>query len=236
MNKLIYFLVVLFAINKAQGQQLTFKGYLKDSITHFPIAGGVVSNINTKQKVTTAENGYFSIQSTPQNFIYILANTYRYDTLTFSYLFTDTITIYLAPTGNILPTITVKSQYSKYQVDSITRRQDFEEGRGTQLNTFSTPNNSGFGIALNLNRIFKSRYKNKKSNEQSFDVVERNFYIDYRFSPHLVSYYTGFKGETLQLFMQKFTPTYEWLKSHTTNEDVLYYINEKLKEFKQRSQ
>ena len=59
MNKLIYFLVVLFAINKAKGQQLTFKGYLKDSITHFPIAGGVVSNINTKQKVTTAENGYF---------------------------------------------------------------------------------------------------------------------------------------------------------------------------------
>ena len=178
----------------------------------------------------------FSIQSTPQDFIYILANTYRYDTLTFSYLFTDTITIYLAPTGNILPTITVKSQYSKYQVDSITRRQDFEEGRGTQLNTFSAPNNSGFGIALNLDRIFKSRYKNKKSNEQSFDVVERNFYIDYRYSPHLVSYYTGFKGETLQLFMQKFTPTYEWLKSHTTNEDVLYYINEKLKEFKQRSQ
>ena len=64
MKRLIYILIVFFAVKTVDGQQLTFKGYLKDSITHFPIAGGVVSNINSKQKVTTAATGSNAVYRT----------------------------------------------------------------------------------------------------------------------------------------------------------------------------
>ena len=162
----------------------------------------------------------------------MLANNYHYDKLTYSFLFTDTITVYLSPLGNILPMVSVKTQYSKYQLDSMRRRGEFEESRGKQLNAFSSPNSSGFGIALNLDRLFKKRYKHKKRSEGIFETTEKSVYIDYRFSPHLVAYYTGFKGDTLRSFMQRFTPGYVWLRQHPTNEDILYYINDKLKEFK----
>ena len=32
--------------------------------------------------------------------------------------------------------------------------------------------------------------------------------------------------------MNRYTPTYEWLRQHTTNDEVLFYINDKLKLFK----
>jgi hypothetical protein len=58
-------------------------------------------------------------------------------------------------------------------------------------------------------------------------------YVNYRFSPNLVAYYTSFKGEKLRRYMELYTPTYEWLRKNPSNEDVLYYVNEKLKAFRQ---
>jgi hypothetical protein len=41
---------------------------------------------------------------------------------------------------------------------------------------------------------------------------------------------TGLKGDSLQLFMVTYRPTYKFCRS-ATNEDILLYINEKLKLF-----
>jgi hypothetical protein len=60
-------------------------------------------------------------------------------------------------------------------------------------------------------------------------MLEKSAYVNYRFSPYTVAYYTGLKGEKLLAFLHKYTPTYEWLRQHPTQEDVLLYINEKLK-------
>jgi hypothetical protein len=233
MAKIFYvLLVIIFVSITAIAQPITVHGYVLDSTTHFSVAGAIITNGNTEKKVTSDSKGYFVIQATPNDFLYVVAKTYKYDTLTYSFLFKDTITIYLSPTGNILPAVTVRSQYSKYQFDSLQRKREFEESRGHQLSTLSKPNNSGFGIALNLDRIFKEKYKHKKRSDRVFTGVEQSAYIDYRFSPQLVAYYTGFKGDKLRSFMQRFTPTYEWLRHHPTNEEVMYYINDKLKEFR----
>ncbi len=233
MLKLYFLLLIsLLRLNEGATQLITVNGYLKDSITHFPIAGGIISNVNTQKKIATDAKGFFRMEASPNDFLYVIAPSYHYDTITYSYLFTDTITIYLSPTGNVLPTVTVKSQYTKYQLDSLKRRAEFEDSRGKQLNTVSSNNSSAFGIGINLDRIFKKRYKYKKTSEGIHEMLEKSAYIDYRFSPHLVAYYTGLKGEKLQSFMQRFTPGYTWLRQHPTNEDVMYYINDKLKEYR----
>jgi hypothetical protein len=232
MTRLFCLLLILLFINtEVNCQQITVHGYLQDSITHFPIADGIITNVNSKKKASSDSKGYFRIEAAPNDFFYVLANSYRYDTITYSLLFSDTITIYLSPSGNILPTVTVKTQYNKYQLDSMRRRGEFEESRGNQLTALSSPNSSGFGIALNLDRIFKKKYKHKKRSESVFVTVEKSRYINYRFSPHLVAYYTGFKGDTLRSFIQRFTPGYAWLRQHPSGEDIVYYINDKLKEF-----
>ncbi len=232
MKPVLILLALQLFLVQARAQHHTVNGYLLDSITHLPIAGGKLTNTNTRQDVQSDDNGFFRIQAAPNDVLYALAPSYHYDTLTYSLLFTDTIKIYLAPSGDILPTVTVTAQYNKYQLDSISRKKEFDENRGTTLPTVSSNNNSAFGIGINLDRFSKKKYKNQKSAEKLFNQLEENAYVNYRFSPTLVAYYTSLKGDALKDFMQRYTPSYQWLRQHNSNEEVLFYINDKLKEYK----
>jgi hypothetical protein len=204
-------------------------GFLRDSVTHFAIANGTINNSTTNIKAKTDINGLFFIAVAPKDFLFAYATAYKHDTLLYSYINTDTITIYLSPSGTVLPTVTVTSQYNKYQLDSMRRRASYEENRGNTLKTVSSSNSSGFGIGINLDRFFKQRNKYQKSSERTMLMIERNAYVSYRFSPYLVAAYTGLKGEKLQAFLNKYTPDYAWLRKYPTNEDVVYYINDKLR-------
>ncbi|MGV3656761.1 MAG: hypothetical protein ACO1NX_02370 [Chitinophagaceae bacterium] len=225
-------LLALLAGSGAAAQQQWLTGYLKDSVTHFPITAGTISNNTTGHKVYTNEKGLFRIAVVPNDLVYALAENYQYDTLRYAPLGTDTITIYLAPTGTYLPTVTVQARYTRYQMDSIKRKAEFEENTGTRLPTFTSAPSGAFGVGINLDRIFKKKDSEKKKYEKIYSNNERAAYIDYRFSAQLVAYYTGLKGEPLRQFMYQYTPTYEWLRQHPHDDQVLFYINDKLKEFK----
>ncbi|HEX8331314.1 MAG TPA: hypothetical protein VF622_01760 [Segetibacter sp.] len=220
-------LTLLFFTDITHAQRKQVYGFLRDSITHFAIANGTVNNSSINKKVQSNVNGLFTIEVASNDFLFAYATSYKYDTLVYSYINTDTITIYLAPAGTILPTVTVTSKYNKYQLDSIKRRTSFDETR--TIKTISSSNTSGFGIGINLDRFFKQKDKHQKSSERTMLMLEKNAYINYRFSPYLVATYTGLKGDKLQAFMNKHTPDYAWLRNHPTNEDVIYYINDKLR-------
>lgn len=233
MLKLCYTIGILFfTALHVKGQQGWISGYLRDSSTHFPIAKGIVSNSSDNKKVETDAKGFFRIKVAPNDLLYAVAPSYHYDTLRYSILFGDTLTVYLAPFGNVLANVTVRSQYSKYQVDSIERRGVFEQMRGQTLNAVSSNRTSGFGVILNLDRFTKKKYRNKKKEEALFEKTEQAAYVNYRYSPQLVAAYTGLKGDSLRIFMYRFTPDYEWLRAHPSNEEVINYINDKLKEYK----
>jgi hypothetical protein len=225
-------LILFFTSIKTNAQKVTIYGHLKDSITQYPIEGAIITNVTSKQKISTDQNGLFRIQAAPNDFFYILARAYRPDTFTFSSMFQDTVTIFLSPTGNLLPGVTVTTNYTRYQLDSVKRRKDFEENMGHPLSTIASSHGEGFGLTVNLDRFFKKKYKNRKQDERMFETLEKTAYADYRFSPYIVAHYTGFKGDVLKDFMSRYTPDYNWLRQHPLNEDVLYYINDKLKVYK----
>jgi len=208
------------------------KGYLLDSITHFGIVDGTITNATSSKAVHTNHNGFFSLQVSPHDFIYATAKNYRYDSLVYSYIFTDTVTIYLPPVGNILPNVTVTTKYSKYQLDSIERKKSFEESMGKPMSTVSNHPSGGFGVTFSLDKVTKKKYRNRDRDEHSFNVREKMEYVDYRYSPQLVSYYTGLKGDTLRNFLSKNSPDYNWLRQHPSNEDVMFYINDKVKAYR----
>ena len=174
----------------------------------------------------------FSIEVATNDFLFAYAPTYKYDTVTYAFISADTLAIFLSPLGNLLPEVTVISRFNKYQLDSIRRITSFEENRGNKMQAVAS-HSAGFGLAINLDKFFKKKYRNQKSSERTMLNIERNAYINYRFSPHLIAFYTGFKGVVLQDFINKYIPGYQWLRQHPTNEDVMYYINDKLKELKQ---
>ena len=94
-------LLIIFSVvfSKSNAQRSVISGYLLDSLTHFAIANGTVTNANDKKSVNTNEKGFFRLKVAPNDFIYATAKSYHYDTLVYSYLFTNTITIYLSPGG-----------------------------------------------------------------------------------------------------------------------------------------
>ena len=230
MGKLFITTVILVVFSTAtNAQRKTINGFLKDSLTHYAVTGKV-TNATNKRSVTTDANGFFKLDAGSNDFIFAIAPSYRYDTLSYSMLFRDTITIFLAPSGNVLPNVTVTAKYTKYQLDSMQRKTEFEQDRGTVYDAVSKSHGPGFGVTVNLDRYFKKKYSNKKKEEKLFSQLEKNAYVNYRFSPQLVTMYTGLKGDSLQTFILRNRPSFEWLRLHPTNEDVLYYINEKLKQ------
>ena len=233
-KSILIVIVLAFVSFKTSAQQRVLSGYLLDSLTHFAIANGTVTNATDKKSVNTNEKGFFHLSVTSNDFIYATAKSYHYDTLVYSNLFTDTITIYLSPAGNILPNVTVTTKYTKYQLDSTARKDTFEQDMGKPMKTLANDHPSGFGLTFNLDKVFKKKYRNRAKAEQSFDEREKMSYVDSRFSPQIVAFYTRLQGDTLRNFLKKYTPGYDWLRAHPSNEDVMFYINDKLKIFRQQ--
>lgn len=220
-------IIILFIGITGQAQVRVINGFVRDSTSLAPLEAKV-TNVTKKRSVTTDASGFFKLDASANDFIFISAPDHNYDTLNYSLFFTDTITILLSSAGTILPNVTVTTRYNRYQLDSIQRITEFQQDRGTTYNAVESNRGPGFGVIVNLDR-FKKKYRDKKKDEKVFNMLEKSAYVDYRFSPQIVALYTGLKGDQLQAFIQKNKPSYEWLRLHPTNEDVLYYINDKLK-------
>ncbi|MDB5196684.1 MAG: hypothetical protein JWP88_1055 [Flaviaesturariibacter sp.] len=227
----LLFAFCLLMVNTATAQPGFLKGYLIDSATHYPIKGATIKNSDSRKSVVTDGKGFFGIAALPNDMIYAIAFGYHYDTIRFSLMLSDTITIALAPAGTILPTITVQSSYSRYQLDSAERKAEYIAAKGPKVRPFSAPS-TGFGIAFSLHKKDYKKAKLQKQNDWLFSLREEQAYVEFRYPPKLVATYTGLKGEELTAFIYLYTPTYEWLRQHPTNEAVLNYINEKLKLYK----
>jgi len=235
MYKAICFFILLFTMgNYCQAQTVTVSGLLKDSITHFPISNGSILNEKTRVVFYTDGNGLFTIRLSPGDLVLAAAPGYHSDTLRYSFLSTDTLTLYLSPTGDILPNVTVSARYNKYQSDSIDRRSTFDLMRGKELSTISNRRHEGFGIVLNLDRFTKRKYQDQRKKEKLFEETEKIAYVNYRYPAAMVAFYTGFRGDSLRQFLYENTPSYQWLRQHQTNEEVMYYMNDRLKLYHQR--
>lgn len=227
-NYLLFIISIAISFT-VPAQSKVISGYLLDSLTHFGIADGTVTNGTAGKSAKTGEKGFFRIKAAPNDFIYATAKSYHYDTMVYSYIFTDTITIYLSPAGNVLPNVTVTTKLNKYQLDSVERKTSFEQDMGKPMKTLSSNHETGFGLTFNLDKVFKKKYRDREKAEKMFEVREKLAYIDYRFSPYIVTYYTHLKGDDLRDFLRRYTPNYNWLRQHPNDEDVMLYINDKLK-------
>lgn len=223
---------LLMAISLSAQPYRTVRGQLTDSATREPIVLASVKNTVSGVTVMTNSKGYFSLPVAAGQLLSFAAVGYHFDTVyyTGTLLLQDTLQLQLSALvvtslGNV--TVTARG-WSKYQLDSMQRQQDFFQAMGrSPLPTLSQAN-SGAGIALNIDR-FSKREKRKRNAIRFFDDNEKEAYINYRYTPELVAKYTGLKDEKLQEFMGKSRPSWEWLRKHPSETDLAYYINEQLK-------
>lgn len=238
MKKSLYTLLFICAAFGVKAQQKnTIIGIVKDSITNTIIEFASISNINKKNTIVSNTKGVFKIDIALNHLISVAAVGYNFDTIriTEKLLQTDTLFVLLHPLSKRLADVTVISttRFSQYQLDSIERRKDFFINRSDVKIPVVSLANSGVGLGINLDHFY-NREKRKRSALDLFNDIENESYTNYRFTPALVNKYTQLEGEKLVEFMQKHRPSCTWLRNHTTEEDMLYYINDKLKSYNKK--
>lgn len=229
MRKLFVFIAIILSIS-VNAQNKTVYGYLRDSATGLPIPLASVKNLSTGQTVMTNHDGRFRINLSKNQYLGFAAIDYHFDTIQYNAKrqLQDTLQLVLRSLAHNLGNVTVTARgMNRYQLDSIERRNEFLKDVGHVQPVMAQPQ-YGFGVAVSLDRLSKKE-KNKRKAFDFYDENEKEEYINYRFPPPLVAEYTGLKGEQLQDFMQKYRPEYEWLRKHPSEEDIKYYLNDKLK-------
>ena len=214
-------------------QQKTVIGVITDSSSSAPLANVEVSNLTTNKKTTSDSRGNFSIGVSINDVLFFTKDGYRFKTFSYSLLMDATLDVRMSVLPHNLPGVTVQSDYTKYQRDSVKRRNEFNQDMVSPKYKTIQNNSNGAGAVINIDH-FSKREKNKRNAEKLFKEQEENAYVQYRFSPELVSSYTGLKGDSLEKFRNLYWPDYNWLRKHPTDEDVFYYINEKIGEFYRR--
>jgi hypothetical protein len=222
-------IILLFSSSQLCAQ-VWINGHLEDKLSGAPIAIGEIRS--SLSNVLTDSNGLFRIRVKEGEIISAKKAGYRFTTVHFSFHSSDTnFTITMEPLGSVMKTVTVKTSFSAYQVDSMRRRMAFDEGR-SKTTFISKEPHPGFGLVFNLDRVTKSNDKNLKKQREIFEKTEQWAYIRSRFSDSMVQSYTGLAGDSLHLFMRQYIPSYEWLRDHPSKIEMIYYINDSIKKFR----
>lgn len=232
LNKIFFIIVFVIFTLPVVAQKRMVRGYVFDSSTRAPLTNAIITNENTHQLVFTNQKGFFQITASRNDMLSFDAFNYTFDTLMVTRILPDTVYITMVSEPERLPGVTVSTRgYSKYQLDSLQRRMSFISDVGPKKPSVSRANSQAAGIGINLDAIFSKKNKEKRRAYRIFEQNEKQAYIDYRFSTAIVAEYTGLKGDSLVMFIKKYTPSYEWLRAHPSDEDIVYYINDKLKQF-----
>lgn len=221
----------------AAGQKIFLQGIVQDSVQKKEIRSASIRNVFSGTTVVSRSDGKFTIAVQKGNILAVAASGYLSDTLTItdSILASGFIILQLNLLPATLPGATVSAGLNPYQIDSISRRKAFLATVGeARITTVSRTNELGFGVGINIDR-FSKREKNKRAARTLFDITEEEAYINFRWNENIVNKYTKFTGDTLVEFMQANRPTWEWLRRHPLEEDVLYYINQRLKSYFKRN-
>jgi hypothetical protein len=231
---LLFVASILILTTKAQ---IVVSGTVKDSASGRPVALATITNLNKGRTAIADYNGHFSILAEPGNMLVTSYTGYRLDTLRIQDNLKDTLLIGMRLIGEVLPeaVVTAKSRYNQYQLDSMKRRMEYAD----VLDKSNTPliggpvEGSGFGISLNLGRKSKKETDTRKFKSQ-FELMEESAYTSYMFSPVKVAEITGLKDAKLVEFMNMYRPDYNWMRKHTNDDDLLDYVNNKMKDYRKK--
>ena len=209
--------------------QVTVTGMISDS-NKLVLPYATVTNLNTGKHSLSDQGGYYKISGTRNDRIVFTFVGYKPDTvIVIQSMGTQTANVVMTPAGKFLKGIEVTSQYTPYQIDSIDRRNQYGyilDQPNQQLAGGSTP--QGAGIVISPITRFSKKEKQKRQFKKNYEEMEKEKFIDSRFTPLLVNKVTGLTGDSLHLFMRDNYPDYNTMRTIASN-DLLYWITDKYK-------
>ncbi|RFS19819.1 hypothetical protein DVR12_22245 [Chitinophaga silvatica] len=225
------FLVGIFCMTfaKLAVAQVTLTGVISDS-NKLVLPYASIINLNSGKRASSDQGGFYKILGDRNDRIVITFVGYLPDTVIINQASgTQTTNVIMKPEGRFLKQVEVTSQLTPYQQDSLARREWYGyllDLPNKPLAGGNTP--QGAGIVFSPITRFSKGERQKRQFKENYEKMEKEKFIDSRFTPLLVSRVTGLNGDSLQLFMRDNYPDYNTMRALQNNE-LLYWITDKYK-------
>jgi hypothetical protein len=233
MRHLIIFLVAFLLLSslKSSAQQfLTGKVFKKNSTE--ALVSVSIHNISAQRYDLSEESGSYRIQVVPGDHVSFSSVGYMADTVTVTAaMLTGDFPVYLDVRAQTLKAVRV-GEFSNYQLDSMDRRKEY----AWVYDHDNTPRveherkGDGVGVTLNIFRNASAKEKQREKLEKRLAKEEEEYYVDSRYNKDLVTKITRLKGDSLQQFMTKYRPSFDYCR-RAANVDILVYINDSYKQY-----
>jgi len=206
------------------------KGKIYEAQTESVMAAVNVYNLNTKQIARSGMDGNYLIVAAEGERLVFSMTGFNPDTVTVT--FSMLLTQYDVTLQRQIVTLKNVTVTSSYQADSLARRNYYSNIYEKQpgITGRNTPAN-GFGISLSPISYFLHDARQKRQLKKRLIKQEQENYVDRCFPVDWVARLTGLRGDSLFRFMSLYRPSYSFCRKNS-REQMLLYVNEKFKEFK----
>jgi hypothetical protein len=233
MRIVIYCCLLLLFLSSEGLAQRAFLGKIYKKGSSELLMAVSVQNRTRKRFDISDMGGNFRVPADQGDTVLFTSAGYKPDTVIVSaYMLTESFDIYLEPRVVTLAAVQVGS-YSNYQMDSLERWKDYTwlAPKG-KVKLMDRDRHGGDGVGISFSPQFKSdEDKQKERLRKRLEQEEQEFYIDFRFSKEYVARLTRFQGDSLQQFLKTYRPSYNFCRS-ATSVDMLLYINDSMRKYK----
>lgn len=205
-------------------------GRINDKENHIGLASVYLFNKSTNVATISGEDGSFFFNANMGDSIVLSKTGYYTDTvLIFDERFKNLNMVRKSiALEEVIVTAKRNSPLEQYQANKKSYKSIYLKGDKKNM-VYMIP----MGIAINLNKVFSALSKEGKDARHLQKTLDNEYQmgeIDAKFNKKLVQRLTNLKGKDLDDFISEYRPDYEWIKSATSYEIILY-IKEKMKDF-----
>jgi hypothetical protein len=220
-RKTFFFLLLAFGSLKAVSQQVVIHGTVFNMYKTRPL-DGVSVLCSCGSGTTTDSNGNYYIRvaaSDSLRFSYLGRATQMFPVSMMNSAASFDIALHVNPTE--LSEVRIAPR--NYYMDSLQNRIDYQkifDYKKPGLSITDGTNGTGAGIDLDeLINVFRFRRNRRLLAFQSrLEADEKDKFIEHRFSIYIVKKITHLDGDSLDAFMFKFKPSYQFTKTATDYE------------------
>jgi hypothetical protein len=221
-----FFLLIIHSLSAQQ----SVTGRIYSSATDSVIIAATVYNKSARDAVVSGRDGRYTINAKEGDSLIFSAAGFFPDTVLvqFHMLLTEQdITLEMK-----MLTLGMVRLLSSYKLDSLNRRKDYAKIFDSRRDiTGGNRPTSGFGVSVSPLSYFSREAKQKKQLRKRLLKQEQDDYIDQSFPAGWVATLTSLSGDSLNLFMYRYRPSYDYCRK-ADRTMMTVYVSDKLKEFR----
>ncbi len=214
--------------------QTVLKGKVVDDMYDRVVMGASIINKNQSKNARSDAGGNYIIPANEGDIILFSSIGFLPDSITVTHdMLRGTYDIALVRKVVLLEEVNV-GELNAYQVDSISRREEFEHIL-TRTNTKlvggkGNAPTDGVGVTFSPLSHYSKEEKNLRRFKKNYERQEKEYYIDFKFPYNHISKITGLTGDSLRTFMWQYRPEYDFCRKNS-HAEMLVYINDSYRDF-----